>query len=142
MKTFEITLAGHSGNSGALDNLILWVVAETIDEAVESLCTFKNLVLGQPKEIDVCSDDFGVDFCLPCSDDQIKSIIQTKYDAAIGESMTLLDPVESSAYQESFTGRFDGLRVAGENLYLVIVDGDDNSFDCEASEVATDDVIQ
>lgn len=142
MKTIEITLAGHSGNSGALDNLILWVVAETKEQAVDSLGNFKSLSVGKPKEIDVCSDDFGVDFCLPCSDEQIASIIQSKYDEAIGESMTLLEPVESSSYQVPFTGRFDGLKFSGEYIYLVITDGENDSFDCEAIEIATDEDIQ
>lgn len=139
---YQFALAGISDETTVLGSLILWVSAENLDDALNSLGKFRCLVVNESNLIeeqaitDVAIDDPSVDFDSSESTEIVSDVIESMYIGAIGESMSVIDPGPSSSYSQAFTGAFKGLRVIANDVYLTIEDCQGDIFDCDPDEIA------
>lgn len=137
-KMFELVLAGNNDSSVELDNLILWVLSDSIDTIKEKLSVYSNIInFDEYRCIDnnneIINYTIGIDFSTFDSDDFIKDSIIEKYECAAGQIVDLTAS-ETSSFSNDFQGSIHSLRFISDTCYVQVVDMEENFFDCDFND--------
>lgn len=134
-KMFELVLAGNNDTTSELDDLILWVLSDSIDTIKDKLSLYSNIINFEnyrciDNNDEITNYTIGVDFTTFDNDDFIKDTIVEKYECASGQDIYLFSR-ETSSFHNDFTGTLDCLHFVNDTCYVSVFDMDNNYFDCD-----------